>query len=494
MTIRDLSSIGSGEIAPADVAIIGAGPAGITLALELEQRGARVVLLEAGGRDFSDRSQSRYAGAVLTPPYLDYPALDATRLRMFGGSSNHWNGWCRPLEEAAFEDRPWVADVSWPFGLDELRGDYAIAHEYCDLGRFQYDARQLSDDLGRPLLTDGMESVRTIVFRYSPPTRFAEKFGSILETGGVDVVLNANVVAFRARQDRVERVVVVSGPGEQGIEIEAEQFVMASGGVETVRLLAELETTTSLRVDSGDWLGTGFMEHPHGFLGAVMLPNQSGGTPLDHDFYSRRVPDVDDTQVRAGLSIDPDQSQQRGLMSMSVTLQEVDGPPLGEIDSAPGLVDLIEMARGTEGVSVFSLYGRTEQRPFSESTLRRVRGTDDLGLQRLRLDWRIDDRDLRDLEVFLELVAADFGSIGGVVRSLPRVGPLTGIGGGAHHMGGTRMHESREHGVVDPTGRVHGASNLYVCSSSTFPTGGFSNPTLTIVALAVRLARHLGDG
>jgi choline dehydrogenase-like flavoprotein len=63
--------------------------------------------------------------------------------------------------------------------------------------------------------------------------------------------------------------------------------------------------------------------------------------------------------------------------------------------------------------------------------------------------------------------------------------------GGMHHMGTTRMHVAPQHGVVDESSRVHGTTNLFVAGSSVFPSGGYANPTLTIVALALRLGDHL---
>ena len=85
---------------PVDVCVIGAGPAGITLARALAAAGASVALMEAGGLEISAESQDAYVGTTVG---LDYFPLDTCRLRYFGGTSGHWGGMCRNLDAYDFE-------------------------------------------------------------------------------------------------------------------------------------------------------------------------------------------------------------------------------------------------------------------------------------------------------------------------------------------------------------------------------------------------------
>jgi choline dehydrogenase-like flavoprotein len=106
------------------VCIVGARPAGITLARVLNGAGCPVVLLEAGGERLEADTQALYAGQSVGLPY--YP-LELSRLRYLGGTTNHWTGWCRPLDPIDFERRAWVPDSGWPLSRAELEPYYAKA-------------------------------------------------------------------------------------------------------------------------------------------------------------------------------------------------------------------------------------------------------------------------------------------------------------------------------------------------------------------------------
>ena len=136
-----------------------------------------------------------------------------------------------------------------------------------------------------------------------------------------------------------------------------------------------------------------------------------------------------------------------------------------------------------------------EQAPNPASRVRLIEQRDALGMPRVQLEWRLSGLDKRSIRRAHELLARELGRAG-----LGRLQLMLSedehrwppeLGGGRHHMGTTRMHRDPARGVVDPDCRVHGVGNLYVAGSSVFPTVGAANPTLTIVALALRLADHL---
>ena len=102
----------------ADFCVVGSGPAGITLALELEREGLSVILLEGGGLDRSAESQDLYKGDVVGDPYY---ALESARLRYLGGSSNHWGGWCQPLGEFDFQKTEGFPAAHWPIEKKRFR-------------------------------------------------------------------------------------------------------------------------------------------------------------------------------------------------------------------------------------------------------------------------------------------------------------------------------------------------------------------------------------
>jgi choline dehydrogenase-like flavoprotein len=134
-----------------------------------------------------------------------------------------------------------------------------------------------------------------------------------------------------------------------------------------------------------------------------------------------------------------------------------------------------------------------EQQPNPDSRVTLSDKTDRLGVPRVSLDWRITDFDRYSMRRSLQIVARTMerSKLGRIVWILGDESPPVLIRGGWHHMGTTRMHRDSRMGVVDDNCRVHGCENLFVAGSSVFPTGGASNPTLTIVALALRLAKHI---
>jgi choline dehydrogenase-like flavoprotein len=142
---------------------------------------------------------------------------------------------------------------------------------------------------------------------------------------------------------------------------------------------------------------------------------------------------------------------------------------------------------------MYSLYFRSEQAPDPNSRVTLSERLDALGVPEVRLDWRVNRFDLDSITGWLDVFDRDIRArgLGRVIP--PAEGWQRGILGGPHHMGTTRMSADSQHGVVDEYCRVHSVDNLYVAGSSVFTTGGYANPTFTLVALALRLADTLRD-
>jgi choline dehydrogenase-like flavoprotein len=159
-----------------------------------------------------------------------------------------------------------------------------------------------------------------------------------------------------------------------------------------------------------------------------------------------------------------------------------------------GLVVLKRALKDFRLHTMFRVLNHMEQIPRPENRLDLSDRTDRFGVPQLRIDWRIDSREKESLcrlhrLIQQKLALQNAGSLESALDSLADAWPVAGDSG--HHLGTTRMHHSPKCGVTDPDGRVHSVRNLYVSGSSVFPTSGHANPTLTIVALAIRLAEHL---
>ena len=493
----------------ADVAVVGGGPAGITLARAFAGSGVQVCVVEAGGLQPDAQVQALYEGENAG---IEYP-LAVLRMRMFGGSSNHWGGYCRPLDPIDFEARDWVPHSGWPFGIEELASYYGPASDIVEVAPAEYRdmsywARTTGDSLPQP--ATGRMSMRFVHF--SPPTRFGEKYGPELErAANVRVLLNANVVNIQAlAEGRAVSGLDVRTLNGRTHRVTARYYVVACGGLENARML--LLSNDVLPAGLGnqhDLVGRFFMEHPHvpGFC-EVVVADLKRLPPIYRDRLA-----VHGHFVKAAFN--PAESFLRQRRLLNATFQggvageyRRGGEAATQTDKGPAHADMLMAAQrfladpgGPGGVDdpdylgVWMGFGcACEQVPNPDSRVTLSEQRDALGLRRIRLDWRLTDQDRHSLLQHIRSLALEFGAlgVGRMVMNVAEDSPWPEVvAGGAHHMGTTRMHDDPHQGVVDRHCKVHGVDNLYVAGSSVFPTSGAANPTLTIVALTLRLADHL---
>lgn len=498
--------------------MVGAGAAGITIAHELRTGPLRVVVLESGGFTPDDVTQSLYAGASTAQPY--YPLADPmTRTRCFGGSTHVWMGECRPLDALDFARREWVPDSGWPFTRADLQPFYERAHARCQLGRFAYDAVDWDRDGVRPIALDP-ERVRTAVFHYSPPTRFGDVYRADLERAtNVTVFLNANAVDLETpappEHVRAVRVACLSGTG---FRVRARAFVLAGGGIENARLLLLSNTVQTAGLGNGhDLVRRYFMEHLYLDRAASILAHRERIS----DLYTRGH-EGDGHRIRGILGLAPtvqrrerltnycavleDDSLRTAIQAVSTTLRHgrlrstgVAGYVRNTLGYARSLAGArLRPTRRAPRYRLYLVKNVMEQAPNAESRVVLGNDKDRLGCPRVELRWHLSTLDKHTVHRAHALLAEELRRAG-VGRLMSAMGAEEDawprrLRGARHHMGTTRMHPDPRRGVVDADGRVHGIGNLYVAGSSVFPTSGAANPTLTIVALAIRLADHLERG
>jgi len=530
-TSIDARTLTGGTQLRSDVAIVGSGPAGFTIADRLRGSGLDVTLIEAGGTHPDKHAQDVFDGENVGHPYFP---LNTCRFRVFGGGSNRWGGWCRPLEPDDFVTRSWIDGSGWPIGAADLEPFYADAAELLGLPAAAFDVDAWSDVLPAPLDLRGDEFTNAL-FLYSPQLNFAERYAPRLaQAANVTTLLHANVTELRLDPDgrRIEAVRIrATGGGE--VIVRARAVVLAAGGIENARLLLASDDQRPAGLgNEHDLVGRYFMDHLHVPVGHLRLTTTDGAVPA---FY-RKATYPTGLKTRGVVTPTAQARERYGLLGASIAIEGASyayGTPF--LGWSPALTfgavrayrrlrsgrgeRLAEWLRGTSeqiwnvsrrmetaraardaqaragadgGRPPHSLYFRTEQMPDRDSRVTLdPRNRDAYGMPRTRLEWRVADRDLdairRSLERFDAQMRAD--GLGTVIP--PAEGWEAGIIGGPHHLGTTRMHADPRHGVVDADGRLHSVPNLYVAGSSTFTTGGFANPTFTIVALALRQAEHL---
>ncbi len=520
--ILDANKGFGGEPPRYDICIVGAGAAGISLALQFERTPLRVCLLEAGGSSYEQVTQRLFEGEVVASRY---PPLRDTRLAAFGGSTNVWAGWCRPLEPLDFVPRDWCGAGGWPFGFDELRPYYARAHKVCGLAAFDYDPEHWAGVLGQPKLLARDPRFSNQIFHVQAQN-FAHRYLSQLkQSKNIDVILHAPIRDLCVERRACTAVRVRTLLGHE-FAVSADRFVLAAGGVENPRLLLlSAESPEAAPGNAHGLVGRYFTDHPYVDPGSVVL-----GEPDSLDFYRLRAvaSSPGASSLRGVLSLRPEVIERERLMHAAFffhpryeshslfATQEVKAflqlwnktksravPGAGwayarRAAKAPHRL-AVALARkivvGHGPARSWRLRAMFETEFRSENRVTLSDEYDRLGRRRARVEWQLGENDIDNMRRVTRLLdqAVRASAVGHVKLGFADE-PSAWRGateGGLHHMGTTRMHVAPEHGVVDENSRVHGTSNLFVAGSSVFPSGGYANPTLTIVALTLRLGDHL---
>ncbi|HUB96422.1 MAG TPA: GMC family oxidoreductase [Stellaceae bacterium] len=519
----DARSVPGGTVIESELCIVGAGAAGITIARELIGAGFRVALIESGGLDFDSNTQALYAGSDIGRPFLD---LTVCRLRYFGGTTNHWGGWCLPLDPVDFETRPGVPHSGWPFDRPYLDPWYKRAQPICQLGPFDYDIAAWGID--ETLIPDPFRGPDFVVkmLQESPPTRFGEVYRTALQqAGNVTVYLNANALFFAANDEGTEvshlPVKTLSGVD---LVFKAKFYVLAAGGIENARLLLLSGRTVAAGIGQPQApVGRYFMTHLV-YRGGVIVPTNPY---IDLDFFTGRdgihhVVDGVDRKFVSYFGLSDDTMRRQSLSGARFLWMYKFAPVADAVDAVKRLAerkddrakawtDLGTVFRNIDGlaeqgarkvvlheglpVEALDVGFSSEQLPNPESRVELGTDLDPLGLPRVAVDWQVTADDKRHAYRTVSLLGAELGKAGfGRLKSSLVDDDTTwpdNFYGDEHHTGTTRMHRDPTQGVVDENCCVHGVANLHVAGSSVFPTIGSANPTLTIVALALRLADYL---
>jgi choline dehydrogenase-like flavoprotein len=513
------NSLPDGAVVDSDLCIVGAGAAGITIAHSLRGTNLSLALLESGGETFDLRAQELNAGRNVG---LEYLPLDELRLRMFGGTTNHWNGSCNDLDDIDFVHRPWVATADgWPITKETLIPFYKRAQHYLQLGPYDYDLRSWSRILGiaYPSWLEG--DLEGGVTQESTPTQFGEAYGPDLRTAGnVRVLFGATALAFQMSDDRKSALRVVVGRfGKSPVSVRAQRFVLAMGGIENARFLL-----LNGLGNEGGCLGRYFMDHPY-FRLMLLSPSQQ------FRLFLKRWNDF----ARAGGRVGPDIKFTRDAVWQGrFQNARFAFEPMTRYEASAGIESVHEIARGDVNSpdELFYHIGNLvlDIDMLADAASRNLTGedlvpeaTDPAGLMigcmmeqlpnpdsRVTLSDTLDRFEQRKVQVALQLCDADRIAAGRLLNAVSLAFGKAGIGRvriieperflpwppreisyGSHNMGTTRMSRDPKRGVVDADLRLHDTANVYVAGSSVFPTGGHVPPTLTLVALALRLSDHL---
>ncbi|MDP2231531.1 GMC oxidoreductase [Methylotenera sp.] len=469
-----------------DVCVVGAGPAGITIARVLAGEGKTVALLEGGGLEYAETSQSLYQGKSIG--LNNWNAVKNCRLRYFGGTSNHWGGRCSFLDSIDFEQRDnYFGLPGWPSGSREDMFKYFSAA--CTIVDLPKDAFKVPHKY----------SWKGTDYRYSdvalsPPTRFASKYREELKKSGkIDVFINANLtnIVLHEGLNTVKSLEIRNYKGDV-FSFSAKNYVLALGAIENARMLLNSDKQARGGVgNQHDMVGRCFMEHFNVEFGRFVIDDKAIWTQGD-------------------IELNPTESLIRNKQIGNAVLKfnynytlpeygrfhEVKRSARNFICQSETVTDLtrklVDFDCSGDGV-ITSLI---EQTPNLKSRITLDSEKDPFGLRRIILNWkasRADDLTIRTLgrEVAKEMARNKIARVQLKDFILDENIDISDYGHHCHQMGTTRMSDDPKFGVVDKNQRVHGIDNLFIAGSSVFSTGGGCNPTLTIVMMSLRLGKHI---
>jgi choline dehydrogenase-like flavoprotein len=471
-----------------DICIIGAGAAGITIAKMFDGSNVRVCLLEGGGLEYSQESQDSYEGVNTALSYN----VKHSRMRYFGGTTNHWTGYCSLFDASDFS-KSWYAHSGWPIAETELSKYYEKASDVMQLQDSNFSPGYW-DEKHQKLMTFKEDEVISKMTQFSPPVRFGNKYRKLLERSkNIDVYLNANVFDIDLSDDArsANGVKVKNYSGTEGY-FGAKQVVLACGGIENARLLLNFRTKTPKGIgNQNDQVGRYFMEHLHlRFKNSPFSAMINKKHPYS-DLYNF-TPFSDKRPPLAMWQLNPE-IRSREHLSNAYIHQLLDIDDAGPV--ADNLFDMHEKVYQGNSTPARNYMYNAEQLPNPASRVTLQDEKCQFGLNKSSLNWELLDEDLDSISRSLVIFAKALGKSGignARIEKWAQDGDFADrIEWGNHHIGTTRMSSSPDAGVVDGNCKIHGMQNIYVAGSSVFSTSGCIAPTFTIVALALRLANYL---
>lgn len=547
--IRDFDQALNALPADYDLCIVGTGPAGTTVANELAGSGLRIALLESGGlrpTSNGDRLRRVKSEGIFIKDY--------SRERVLGGASTTWAGLSSPLDAVDLAPRGYLKQSGWPIAHAELQGHY---EEAAARYRFPSRALFGADGFGAMRKKGGLQPTwsrveEKVFLAASEPQNFGREFRHLFESPEVDVWLDATLVGLEGERDggRVREGILRSSGGREA-RVRARVFVIATGGIENARLL--LSSRTPWKTGLGnehDQVGRWMMNHPKNYRGILHLAKPVESSPYFfgclHQGYAGyaglRLPEEEQRErelLNSYVRLEPlfPWSDNRGVESLvllakrSMFFRRWKAGKSGEVvelrdysetgddsdlqnerkTASSWLALTGEIARNAPSVAAYlhSRLVRRKKPPIQRARLRnfiemepdpenRVMLSDErdeYGQALPLVRHRCTERDRRSLLVLHEALADDFAraGVGRLESDLAAADPWPIDQDASHHMGTTRMGIDPKTSVVDANGRVHAVANVYLAGASLFPTSGCANPTFTIVALSIRLARHLRE-
>lgn len=502
----DARELENNSIIEGDICIVGAGAAGISMALDWMDTPYKVILLEGGGFEYDEKVQELYAGKTTGQKYFP---LKSARLHYFGGTTGHWAGMCSPLDPVDFKKRDWVPNSGWPITKKDLDPFYAKANKTLQLGPYNYEYDYWKDQAPNmsPLPLD-KNVIWTKMWQLNM-ARYGKLYRkTIVEAKNIHLYTYANAVDIKAGENltHVKEIVVKNHEGKTH-SVKAKHFVMACGTIQNARLLLASNSQAPKGLgNDNDLVGRYFQEHLEVACAELWLAK-----PFPTDLYSWH-PQI---KTYAEMAIKEEVQTKEEILNGTVSLAPLsvakhkrprmetwqNSDPRKSADNMfANWNEAAEKGKKEKGnvERAYQLSIRIEQAPNPNSRVTLGKEKDELGVQRANLHWQLTALDKYSVRKIHQILGQQVGIAGiGRVKLYEFLRDENddtfpdSTNGGWHHMGTTRMADDPKKGVVDSNCQVHGISNLFIAGAACYPTSGAPNPTLTLTALSLRLSDYL---
>lgn len=509
----------AGNAAASRVVVVGAGAVGLYAASQLAARGRQVLVIESG-----EAHLGNFAAESYTSVGRPHSGIKLGRSRSLGGTTNLWGGQLVEFQPIDFAGREWLQGSKWPVSYEEIAPYYTPT--YKNLGA----PLELTDDeavwrgvsCARPQLGAEFEVFLT---RWMGVPNFAELFAKQIQSDEkMQVLTGYAAVGFRGDGERITAVQVADGKG-QSHWIEADTVILAAGTIENARLLLHAAEDEAWRAP---WVGNQnvgrfFQDHLGGKIASFEPVNKreffrmfSNVVYAGHKFQPK-IRMKNDVQVgrqmyntQVFFAFESEISEHLVYLKQFLRAALYNRKLTGAKDV---LRNGIGMARYlfplmwkyvwehrvfVPSTAKILMHVQAEHSPTAESRVSIDSGvTDEYGLPRVTLDWRLGGDELASLREFAveirdALAAANIGELKideGLLATDPNF--LAKLGDTYHQAGGTNMAASEQDGVVDSNLRVFRTENLYVAGAGVFPTTSNANTTFTALAFTTRLVDHI---
>ncbi len=447
------------------VLIVGSGPAGISVALKLEEKKVKCLIIEAGDEEYKEDSQDFYKSKVIGDEITD---LKYSRVRQFGGTSNQWGGWSKPMEEYNLS--------SWDIETNELK---KYAEQTCKILEIKNQFRKSNLD----------ENFNQIEFQYSK-VNFKEKYKNhIKKSKYINLVLNTQIINFDGEENKTKSVMCIFN--NKKYQIKSDYFVLATGGVENSRILLWTRQTTDL-IDKKIPIGENWMTHPWFIVGHGILRKNDLAKYLGKKFI-----DINDPLHIASSKF----FKEKNLLSGSLYMNSFENEKLHKeiikdiLCVAPKLGKKLARSFFKKDLKCGNIFFHFEELPNPSNKIALDKNTKDKNdVPITNLFYKKSNFTIKKAKMMIEDFAntcrkLDLGRVG-IDKKIYELKDYDSLGV-YHHLGGTGLGKNKNTSVVDPDLRLHNNKNLFVTGSSVFPTSGYTNPTFTIIQLSLRLGEHI---